>query len=137
MPQVQRATTGIKTANATTLQSLINNLTVLMAQGKNITASDANQLIATYNSWITHTHTADDLRGIDTFGNVGFYGGGTYAADPSSSAAKNTGGSVFSSQPLVIVANVTEVQAAAQVNAIITNMNTIRSHKHTIFDTTS
>lgn len=138
MPQVQRATTGIKTANPTTLQSLINNLTVLMAQGNDITASDANQLIATYNSWVTHTHTADDLKGIDTFGNVGFYGGGTYVApDPSSSAAKNTGGVVFPNQPLVIVANVTEVEAAAQVNAIIANMNTIRSHKHTIFDTTS
>lgn len=136
MPQVQRATTGIKTANPTTLQSLINNLTVLMAQGNDVTASDYNQLVSTYNSWISHTHKADDLRGIDTFGNVSVYGGGTYAADPSSTEARDTGNSAFPTLPAA-PAVVADDVLAATVALAVTRLNNMRSHKHRIFDTTS
>jgi len=135
MPQVQRNTTGMKTINQSSLQSLITTLKNTIVVGAGITASDVNQVIAAYNTWRQHTHKADDLRGVDTYGNVGFYGGGTWAADPSSSAAKNTGGTLFPNNGFLNAVN--DQVDDTDVNSFIASINNIRSHKHTIFDTTS
>ena len=136
MAQVQRTTTGIKTVSAASLQNLINTLTTNQAQGKSITASDLNQLVSLYNSWTTHTHKADDLRGRDTFGDLATYGGGgTWASDPTSSAAKNTSGVLFPAIGLFV--SVDENVFSSHVNTLISVINNIRNHKHTIFDTTS
>lgn len=135
MPQVQRNTTTMKTINASSLQSLITTLKSSIVVGAGITASDVNQVIAAYNTWRQHTHKADDLRGVDTFGNVGFYGGGTWAADPSSTEARDTGNTAFPNNPFLNA--VDDEVDDTDVNSFINSINSIRSHKHRIFDTTS
>ena len=135
MAQVQRNTTGILTINAASLQSLITTLKNAITVGAGITASDVNQVISAYNTWRQHTHNATDLRGIDTFGNLAVYGGGTFAATPSSSNAKSTGGVSFPNNAFLNV--VADDIDDSDVNSFINSINSIRTHKHTIFDTVS
>lgn len=134
MPQIQRATRGIR-SGASTLQSLITTLTNAMIQNQSVTASDVNQLISAYNTWILHDHKSDDLRGRDTYGNVTVYGSNKWASDPTSSQAKTSGGSNFSTSGFVVAA--TNDINDTDVNTIIGLINAVRTHKHTIFDTTS
>jgi hypothetical protein len=121
--------------NAASLQSLITTLKNAIVVGAGITASDVNQVIAAYNTWITHNHRADDLRGVDTFGNVPFYGGGTWAADPTSTEARNTSNVAFPNNGFLNAIN--DQIDDTDVNSFINSINNIRSHKHRIFDTTS
>ena len=136
MPQVQRNTTGMKTINEASLTSLIATMKSTIVVGAGVTASDVNQVIAAYNTWRQHTHTADDLKGIDTFGNLAFYGAATWKLpDPSSSAAKNLGGTLFPNNAFLNAVN-DEVDDT-DVNSFIASINSIREHIHTIFDTLS
>lgn len=145
MAQVNRVTSGIKgVGGVASLQSLITTLQNNMALNKDITASDVNQLISAYNSWQDHHHTTDDLIGIDSEGNLAVYGaGGTYTGVKNASDAKNTGGTLFTTQPLIVVAAIAGVNEPDgdiednDVNAIINSINAIRDHLHTIDDITS
>lgn len=133
MPQVARTTSGITGMSAATLQGQINSLRSNMANGKNITASDINQLINIYNSWINHHHTSADLRGVDTFGNITTYTvWGTWVTATSVSAAGTHG---FTPSSLVKAIN--NHVLAGDANEIVGKINAIRSHYHAIFDTTS
>ena len=137
MAQVNRTTSGIKgVGGASNLQNLIDTLQNNMKLDKDITASDVNQLISAYNSWEVHHHTTNDLKGKDTFGNLNVYGGGgTYTGTKSTSDAKNTGGTLFPSQALIVA--VADDVEDGDVNAIINSINAIRDHLHTINDVTS
>ena len=137
MPQVNRVTSGIQgVGGVASLQSLITTLQNNMALNKSITASDVNQLISAYNSWQDHHHNTDDLKGIDTFGNLSVYGGGgKYTGSKNASDAKNTGGTLFSAQALLVV--IANNVLDSDVNAIINSINAIRNHLHTIDDITS
>lgn len=135
MPQVQRTTSGLQTVSAASLQSLINTVKSIIISSGSVKAADVNQVLSAYNTWRQHTHSVSDLRGVDTFGNISVYGGGTYAASPTSSAARDTGGTLFPNEPFVNAIN--EQIDATDVNTTISRINSIRDHKHTIFDTTS
>ena len=137
MAQVNRTTSGIKgVGGASSLQTLIDTLQNNMKLDKDITASDVNQLISAYNSWQDHHHTTNDLKGKDTYGNLSVYGGGgTYTGTKSTSVAKDTGGTLFTTQALLVV--VANDVVDTDVNAIINSINTIRNHLHTINDITS
>jgi len=137
MAQVNRTTSGIQGVGGVAgLQSLITTLQNNMKLDKDITASDVNQLISAYNSWQDHHHDTDDLTGQDTFGNLSVYGaGGTYTGSKSASDAKNTVGTLFSTQALIVV--LADDVLDSDVNAIINSINAIRNHLHTINDVTS
>lgn len=134
MPTVNRTTSGIQNVSAASLQSLITTIKGKIVLNQSITAADVNQLIILYNTWIQHNHTSGDLRGIDTFGNITVYGGGTWGAAKTSSAALTTGGAAYTNEPFL---NAIDDQIdAADVNTFISRINSIRTHKHTINDET-
>lgn len=114
------------------MQTQINQMLARMNAGWPILASDVAALVSLYNQFASHYHTASDLRGLQTFGNLGVYStSGTYVTSTSSTP---TG---FSST--VVPANVAvngEI-TAADVNVIIGFINSIRTHAHTINDITS
>ena len=117
------------------LQALINTVTTAMVTNASITASDVNQIISMYNSWRAHKHTATDLRGQDTFGDAPVYGASTFAASPQSSSGKSTGGVLFPNNGFLNA--IADEIDDTDVNSFIASINSIRSHKHTIFDTIS
>lgn len=127
MPQVSRSTSGMKTVNVSALQSLIDTLRANMAAGKAITASDMNQLINAYNSWIQHTHTVADLLGIDTFGDVTTYGATGTWEPRSSGVVKNATASA-------LIKAAQEAILAGDANEARNKINAIRTHTHQIND---
>lgn len=132
MPQVTRSTSTPLGYVLTTMQTLINEMTARMSAGWPILASDVAALITLYNQFVAHYHTASDLRGIQTFGNLGVYStSGTYVTSTSSTP---TGFSATTS-PVGVVAN-GEI-TAADINAIVGFINSIRTHDHIIDDITS
>ena len=135
MPQIQRNTTGMGTINQASLQSLITTMKNSIVVGAGITASDVNQVIAAYNTWRQHTHNADDLRGQDTFGNLAVYGANTFAADPTSTNARDASNVAFPNNAFLNA--VDDEVDDSDVNSFINSINSIRQHKHRIFDTVS
>jgi hypothetical protein len=113
------------------MQAVVNALIVAMAAGKSVYASDLASLNSSvYNLWRSHTHSATDIQGIDTFGNVTTYGVGgtvlsqtTFATTPAYGAVTTPGGIATDAQI-----------TAADINVLIAMINNMRVHSHTITD---
>lgn len=113
------------------MQAQVAALVVNMAAGRAVTAADVLSIVSLYNSFVAHYHTASDLRGADTFGNLPVYGGGTYVTSTSASPTGYTAGT----PPAGISSNT--VITAADINVIITFVNSARVHTHVITDVTA
>jgi len=126
-----RTTTGMTVdGGQSTLQGRITTLRNKMLPNLKATAADFNELVAIYNRWEDHTHSHNDLIGIDTFGNISTYGAsGTYVWRTSSSVngALNSAASV----------NVGDQISVGDINNIINDINAIRTHTHSTTDSQS
>lgn len=131
MPQISVNTSTPLGYVIATLQSTINTMLTNIVSGRIIYASDVSDLVNVYNTWITHYHTAEDLRGIDTTGNLPVYGTGTYTLSTSLAV---TGGST-APVPAGVAAN--QPITAAGINQLVSIVNAIRSHTHDITDAVS
>jgi hypothetical protein len=107
------------------LQSAIAELKAAVVTGTLIRGKFYNQLRLIYNSYIQHTHLYPDLRGVDTFGNLPVYGGGTYAA-PNPKATVGLAGSGVPAAPTYtpFVALLTPSPITSYtINAVTTGLN--------------
>jgi len=86
--------------------------------------------VSLYNTFITHTHAVADLVGQDTFGNLGVYGGGGTWLNKTSGVVS---GAPSSSDTVASEDNID----AIVVNALILDINNIRTHTHEIIDDTA
>ena len=131
MPQVTRSTSTPVGYVLTTMQTQINQMLARMNAGLPILASDVAALISLYNQFVAHYHTASDLKGVQTFGNVGVYStAGTYVTSTSTTP---TG---FSATAALAGVAANGAVTAADINAIVGFINSIRTHNHTINDIT-
>lgn len=131
MPTVNRTTSTPIGYVIATMQTQVDGMVSRMNAGLPILASDVAALVSLYNDFVTHYHTASDLRGVDTFGNLAVYGAGTYVTSTSTTPTGFTAGTL----PTNVTAN-GEI-SAADVNAIIAYINSMRVHTHDINDVTS
>lgn len=132
MPQILVTTSTPLAYNIAAMQAQISAMVSSMSNGLPILASDVALLVSMYNDFVAHYHTATDLRGVDTFGNVGVYGtGGLYVTSTSSTAAGFAGATA---PPAVTAGG--EI-TASDINAIIGYINSMRIHGHTIDDITA
>lgn len=113
--------------------SIISSLRGQCYVGAPIVAANVRAIVDLYNTWIYHYHSADDLIGVDTFGNVPRYGGGYwttqntgYALD--GSAAPFVGGLY----PTYMYTD--NLIYASEFNQIITYVNSTGYHFHSIED---
>lgn len=112
------------------MQTQINQMLARMNAGWPILASDVAALVTLYNQFAAHYHTASDLRGIG-YGNLGVYStSGTYVT--STSTTPTGFSSAVSPAGVTVDGNIT----AADINAIVGFINSIRTHDHTINDIT-
>lgn len=58
------------------MASTVSSLRSQCYSGAPVIAANVRALIDLYNTWIYHYHSISDLIGVDTFGNVAYYGGG-------------------------------------------------------------
>ena len=137
MPQVLRVTGTPQGYDIGVFQSYITALRASIVAGDSIDANDIYTMMTMYNAFIAHTHVHSDLRGVDTYGNVGVYGGGTYGADKTTTIPYvGTGGDVpFNAISYTGTATGNEITASS-INALINGMNSIRSHYHNTDDAT-
>lgn len=81
MPQILKTTPAtISGYLVSGLKSQITTLRNQILTKRRVQASDFQAIVGFYNTYRLHSHAYYDLRGIDTFGNLPVYGGGTYAA---------------------------------------------------------
>lgn len=128
---VNRGTTGMNVSGGVSaLQARITLLKLKMVPIAKITAADFNELVAIYDRWEDHTHSHNDLTGIDSFGDCATYGGsGTYIWRTTGvvSGAANSTASVIIGDDIAI----------GDVNSIIATINAIRTHTHSTTDSIS
>lgn len=140
MPQITTSTGTPLGYTVATMQTQVNNMLASMQAGNSIAVTDIRALIDIYNQLRTHYHNIHDLRGVDTFGNVGVYGPGTYVdhnTDPATAGpvAPGTAYPVGTTYPPNIVSG--GQITAADINQIIGWINSLRVHVHTVVDITS
>lgn len=78
MPTIERTSSGMQDPAIAEIDATITDLRSKLVAGRIIYATDINQLISLWNRFNDHYHRADDLYGVDNYGNVGRYGGGAY-----------------------------------------------------------
>jgi hypothetical protein len=125
MAQVTRTTSTPLGYNPSALSASITALRSQIAAGQQITASAFNNFASLYNSWIAHYHSTVDY----IFVGFGLYGGITQTV--TNSAA------VSSRVPTALTKITGNNITAADVNALITAINSIRAHTHSIVDVIS
>lgn len=130
MAQDQKNTDGMN--NNGTVQTYVNNCSGKFVVGRLIYASDINQIINGFNTLNDHVHgNIDDIRGKDTFGNVGSYGSVTYEETDA-----NTSGPVGMNSDVGTV-SAGQTATASKYNEMANAANAARSHHHTWDDRTS
>lgn len=85
MPTITRSTSTPVGYLVSDLQLQLSELVAKMTANQSITAADVSALGALYNTFVAHQHTVSDLRGVDTFGNLGVYGTGIYVTSTTTS----------------------------------------------------
>lgn len=158
MAQVQRTSPGTITfpaappqypsgsaaATIAGFKAAILTLKNVVIAGHVIEAVHFRILAGIYNAYRQHTHAFPDLRGVDTFGNLPHYGGGTYAAPNPKSTTAVSG----SPGPLSVVTPTSggalptdppgsQPNAAADYTTIRNAINFMQTHHHQIDDITS
>lgn len=132
MAQVIRTTSTPLGYTLTQMHSELYGMYTRMVAGEPVLASDIANLVSIYNRFVSHSHSAADLRGIDTFGNKATYGtAGTYVT----SYSTTPNGFLAQTAPSNVTVN-GEI-TAADINAIIGFINSMRAHAHTINDITA
>lgn len=132
MPQRNVTTSTPIGYTIATMQALVTSLYGSIVSGANIVASDiVSWKTGGYDLWRTHTHTAQDRTGIDTFGNLVVYGvAGTHVT--ASTGVPQANAQPAQTTPAGIVA-ANEI-AASDINSMISIANNMRVHSHTITD---
>lgn len=131
MPQIETTTATPLGYVIATMQAQIDAMVTNMSYGNPINASDVATLVSLYNDFVAHYHPTNDLRGIDTFGNLGVYGAGTYTTN----ATTTPSGFATETTPTGVGA-LSEI-TAADINSIIGFINSVRIHTHDITDVVS
>lgn len=132
MPQRNVTTTTPIGYTIATMQALVTSLYGAISTGSEIEAADiVSWKTGGYDLWRTHTHTASDRTGIDTFGNLTVYGvAGTHVTAVSNQPQSNTQPPFTT--PAGIVAG-GEIMAT-DINGMILIANNMRVHSHVITD---
>jgi hypothetical protein len=157
MAQVQRTTpatitfptvppqypSGSAAATIAGFKAAILTLKNVVVAGHVIEAVHYRILAGIYNAYRQHTHAYPDLRGVDTFGNLPTYGGGTFGAPNPKSTSDVTG----SPGPLSVVTPLSggvhpSIPPGSEIHAadytpIRNAINFMQTHSHTISDQTS
>lgn len=130
MPQEAKNTAGM--SNNSTVQTFVNNTSGKFISGRLVYASDVNQIINGFNNLNNHSHAGiADIRGKDTYGNIGRYGSVTYdGTNESTSGPIGMNGDVG-------VVSTGQTITSAKHNEMANALNSARSHYHTWDDATS
>ena len=110
--------------------STVSSLRSQCYSGAPVVAANVRTLVDLYNTFIYHYHWAEDLIGIDTFGNVAYYGSGYYTT-------QYTNAPINISHPAYgYPANMySDYQIyASEFNTVISIINSTRYHYHDIND---
>ena len=134
MPTIERTSTGMIDPSAVETENLLRSLRSRLVSGRIIFASDINDLISLWNRFNDHYHRADDLYGIDNFGNEQKYGAdGRYdIANEHTQRLQNNGGWT-SDQGGV---NTSIVFTAGLHNEFAARFNSANGHAHLFDDRT-
>jgi hypothetical protein len=132
MPQRIINTGGMTGPTSASLQTTITNKLNLIQSGSIIYATDINDIISTYNSFLTHFHQISDLYGIFNFGDgLGspYSGSGNFEADSSSAAT-------YPSSSITTIST-NDTILVSKHNQMASAINGIQGHNHTWDDRTS
>lgn len=138
MPTITKSSEGMVAPTAASLQTNIDTLFVNISTGSIISANDINLLAVTYNSFLNHFHSVNDVYGMTTFGDgrPGIDQPVLYATDPGSSQTTNTGVVIATFSTLSNVVSGTVFTASAH-NTLANSINGLQGHYHTWDDRTS
>jgi hypothetical protein len=155
MPTIQRTTPGTITgwtappqypsgsqpATIAGFKAAILTLKNVVIAGHVIEAVHYTILAGIYNAYKLHVHAYPDLRGIDTFGNLPTYGGGTFGTPNPKNSFPVTGAPVTAVTALSGGALPTSPPGnainEADFNTLRTAIVFMRTHSHQITDQTS
>ena len=134
MPTIERTTTGMQDPSSSEIETTLRDLRSKLVSGRIVYAADINQLINLWNRFNDHYHRADDLYGIDNYGNVGSYGGGAY--DTGNEATYRLQDSGVSNAADMSTISTSDVFTAAKHNEMSARFNSTNGHKHYFDDRT-
>lgn len=120
-----------------TVQDLLTTLLTNINSGNLITATDINNLIQAYNTFIGHYHTIDDLYGIQDYGdglNSPYSASGNYELSDPSGTLLLSGGSGASSLSGVAAGDSITATKHNEIQSAVVALN---NHYHTWDDRTS
>ena len=120
----------------TEIETTISDLRSKLVAGRIIYASEINTLISMWNRFNDHFHRADDLYGIDNYGNVGSYGG-SGAYDTTNEATYRLQDSGITNAGDVGGVDNTQTITATKHNEISARYNSANGHSHYFDDRTS
>lgn len=135
MPTIERTSTGMQDPSSSEIETTIADLRTKLVAGRIIYASEINQLINLWNRFNDHYHRADDLYGIDNFGNVGSYGG-SGAYDTTNEATYRLQDSGVANAGDMSTISTSEVFSAGKHNEMAAKFNSSNGHKHYFDDRT-
>lgn len=135
MPTIERTTSRMEDPARTEIETTISDLRTKLVAGRIIYASEINTLINMWNRFNDHFHRADDLYGIDTYGNVGSYGG-TGAYDTTNEATYRLQDSGIANSGEMGTVNNTQLITASKHNDIALHFNSANGHSHYFNDRT-
>lgn len=134
MPTIERTSTGMIDPSSSDTESTLRSLRDRLVSGRIIYASDINALISLWNRFNDHYHRADDLYGIDNYGNVGSYGGaGAYDTTNEATQRLQDNGGWTTDQGGV---NTSTVFTAGLHNEFAARFNSANGHAHLFDDRT-
>jgi len=110
--------------SASSLTDILDALEISMDEGSIITADGFNDLIEVFNAWRQHTHTVDDVQFI------------AYGSTPgrSNTTVSATTSTVTGTSALTNTVAEGDSITAAGSNTVISAINAIRSHSHSLDD---
>ena len=136
MPTIERTSSGMEDPGRTEIETTISDLRSKLVAGRIIYASEINTLITMWNRFNDHFHRADDLYGIDNYGNVGSYGG-SGAYDTTNEATYRLQDSGITNAGDVGGVDNTQTITATKHNEISARYNSANGHSHYFDDRTS
>ena len=136
MPSIDRTSTGMQDPSSSEIETTIADLRTKLVAGRIIYASEINQLINLWNRFNDHYHRADDLYGIDNYGNVASYGG-TGAYDTQNEATYRLQDSGVTNAGDMSTVSTSETFSASKHNEMVDRFNSANGHKHSFDDRTS
>lgn len=135
MATLTKNTSGM--VNYSTVQDLLTTLLTNINSGNLITATDINNLIQAYNTFIGHYHTIDDLYGIWNYGDglgTPYSSAGNYENSDPSGTLLLSGGSGASSVSGVAAGDSITATKHNEIRDVVVALN---NHYHTWDDRTS